>query len=94
MAINCTTQNGQSQQGLVLIPGIRVVSNAGGVNPHDCAKALLVVAKELNVDLKVAVVMGDDLMGDVEKLRQANIKDMDSGVEFPASIESMNAYLG
>ncbi|KAK2567860.1 hypothetical protein P5673_007744 [Acropora cervicornis] len=74
--------------------GIRVVSNAGGVNPHDCAKALLVVAKELNIDLKVAVVMGDDLMGDVEKLRQANIKDMDSGVEFPASIESMNAYLG
>ncbi|XP_015771636.1 PREDICTED: uncharacterized protein LOC107349951 [Acropora digitifera] len=74
--------------------GIRVVSNAGGVNPHDCAKALLVVAKELNVDLKVAVVMGDDLLGDVEKLRQAKIKDMDSGVEFPASIESMNAYLG
>lgn len=74
--------------------GIRVVSNAGGVNPHDCAKALLVLAKELNVDLKVAVVMGDDLMCDVEKLRQANIKDMDSGVEFPASIESMNAYLG
>ena len=38
--------------------------------------------------------MGDDLMCDVEKLCQANIKDMDSGVEFPASIESMNAYLG
>ncbi|XP_068719890.1 uncharacterized protein [Montipora capricornis] len=74
--------------------GIRVVSNAGGINPHECANALLSVAKESSLDLKVAVVTGDDLMSDVEKLRQAGIKDMDSGLEFPSNVESVNAYLG
>ena len=33
-------------------------------------------------------------MGDVEKIRQAGVKELDSGQDFPASIESMNAYLG
>ena len=76
------------------LAGIRVVSNAGGVNPHECANALIAVAKESHVDLKVAVVTGDDLMGDTEKIRQSGVKDMDSGQGFPATIESMNAYLG
>ena len=76
------------------LAGIRVVSNAGGVNPHECANALIAVAKESNTDLKVAVVTGDELMGDAEKIRQAGIKDMDSGQDFPGSVVSMNAYLG
>ena len=79
--------------GISLI-GIRVVSNAGGVNPHECANALMAIAKETKTDLKVAVVTGDELMGDVEKIRLRGIKDMDSGKDFPASVESMNAYLG
>ena len=79
---------------IILYAGIRVVSNAGGINPHECANALLSVAKESSLDLKVAVVTGDDLMSDVEKLRQAGIKDMDSGLEFPSNVESVNAYLG
>ena len=71
-----------------------MVSNAGGVNPHECANALMAVAKETNIDLRVAVVTGDELMGDAEKIRNSGIKDMDSGQDFPASVESMNAYLG
>lgn len=71
-----------------------MVSNAGGVNPHECANALMAIAKEANTDLKVAVVTGDELMGDVEKIRLGGIKDMESGKDFPASVESMNAYLG
>lgn len=70
------------------------MSNAGGVNPHECANALLAVAKEAGTDLKVAVVSGDDLMADAEEIRQAGIKDMDSGQDFPGNIVSMNAYLG
>ncbi|XP_058960524.2 uncharacterized protein [Pocillopora verrucosa] len=74
--------------------GIRVVSNAGGVNPHECAKALIAVAEEAQTDLKVAVVTGDDLMGDIEQIKQAGIKEMTSGQDFPDSVVSMNAYIG
>lgn len=52
------------------------------------------MAKEAGTDLKVAVITGDDLMADVEEIRQAGIKDMNSGQDFPGNIVSMNAYLG
>jgi hypothetical protein len=42
--------------------GIRVVSNAGGVNPQGCAAALAALAAEQGVPLKIAVVMGDDVL--------------------------------
>ena len=46
--------------------GIRVVSNAGGINPHACAKAIHDVAKKSGVeDLKIAVLTGDNLVGQV-----------------------------
>lgn len=45
--------------------GIRVVSNAGGVNPLACASTIQEAAKKAGVDLKVAVVTGDDLMPNV-----------------------------
>lgn len=45
--------------------GIRVVSNAGGVNPLACASAIQEAAKKAGVDIKVAVVTGDDLMPNV-----------------------------
>jgi hypothetical protein len=39
-----------------------VVSNAGGINPHACAKAIHDVAKKSGVeDLKIAVLTGDNL---------------------------------
>lgn len=71
-----------------------MVSNAGGINPHECAKALLAVAKEAETDLKVAVVTGDDLMGDIDKVKQAGIKEMTSGQDLPDRVVSMNAYIG
>src|SRR5579862_9495513 len=40
---------------------IRVIANAGGVNPHACCKAVLEAARRQNIDLRVAVVAGDDI---------------------------------
>ncbi|XP_074722724.1 uncharacterized protein LOC141942737 isoform X4 [Strix uralensis] len=74
--------------------GVRVVSNAGGINPLACAAALQEVAKKADVDLKIAVVTGDDLMSEKENLRGAGITDLESGKQFPESVHSINVYLG
>ncbi|MCP4565082.1 MAG: DUF1446 domain-containing protein [Bosea sp.] len=73
---------------------IRVVTNAGGVNPEACRDALLAAFKEVGVELKVAVVTGDDLLGEAERLRAAGITEMFSGAPFPERTASINAYLG
>ena len=44
--------------------------------------------------LKVAVVLGDDLLPRADELRELGISEMDSGAALPATIASMNAYLG
>jgi hypothetical protein len=74
--------------------GIRVVSNAGGINPQGCADALARLADELGVPLKIAVVQGDDVSAHIEALRAAGQKDMFTGRLLPDRILSANAYLG
>ena len=44
---------------------IKVVTNAGGVNPGACAQALSAAAAEQEVELSIAVIEGDNLMGNV-----------------------------
>lgn len=44
---------------------IKVLANAGGVNPHQCAKVLSELAAIKGVGLNIAVVEGDDLMSKV-----------------------------
>ncbi|MCW5751012.1 MAG: DUF1446 domain-containing protein [Alphaproteobacteria bacterium] len=74
--------------------GIRVVTNAGGVNPTACAEAIRAMAAEQGLALRVAAVLGDDLMAQAEELRRAGIAEMSSGAPLPESLMSMNAYLG
>ncbi|MDF1720177.1 MAG: DUF1446 domain-containing protein [Minwuia sp.] len=73
---------------------IRVVSNAGGVNPKACADAIRALATEAGVEIKVAHVEGDDLLAREEALRKAGITEMFSGAAFPDKCWSINAYLG
>ena len=46
---------------------IKVVTNAGGVNPEACARALSAIAAEQGVELSIALVVGDNLMGNVSE---------------------------
>jgi hypothetical protein len=71
----------------VVARGIRVIANAGGVNPRACGDALEALAREQGVDLRVAVVEGDSVMPQIESLR-ARVADM------PAKVLTANAYLG
>lgn len=73
---------------------IRVVTNAGGVNPEACCKALEDVCRGAGVSLKIATVIGDDLSNDVDRYRQCGVVEMFSGATLPKALASVNAYLG
>src|SRR4051794_5994471 len=73
---------------------IRVVTNAGGVNPDACRKALEAVCRETGADLKIAVVRGDDLSDNIKRYHRLNTREMFSGAAFPEHLSSVNAYLG
>jgi hypothetical protein len=74
--------------------GIKVIANAGGMNPQACRDALQKVLEELGVRLAVAVVLGDDISAQVDALRAAGATDLESGGPLPAQVASANAYLG
>lgn len=76
--------------------GVKVISNAGGVNPAACAAALRGEIAKQGLLLKVACIEGDDLMGRVDDLAARQIHDMFSGAAFPdpKSVGSVNTYIG
>lgn len=79
---------------LVVDQGVKVVTNAGGVNPLACRDALRALAVEMGHTPKIAVVLGDDLMPQREALAAQGVREMTSGAPLPAALLSMNAYLG
>ncbi|MBX6419512.1 MAG: DUF1446 domain-containing protein [Nevskia sp.] len=74
--------------------GIKVVTNAGGVNPRACKAAIEERLKARGISLKIGVVLGDDLLERAATLRQQGVREMYEGSEFPARPWSVNAYLG
>ena len=56
--------------GTCLERGIRVVSNAGGLDPAGCAAALRALATERGLDVRIAYVEGDDLLPRMAELRR------------------------
>ena len=73
---------------------IKLIANAGGLNPEACAQAIRVCARELGLDPTVAVVLGDDVSSRIDSLREQGVTDMQSGKTLPAKVLSANAYLG
>ena len=73
---------------------IKVVTNAGGVNPQACRDAVLKACEAAGVKLKVAVVLGDDLLPRVDELRGSASRKWTPAPSCRPRIVSMNAYLG
>jgi hypothetical protein len=80
---------------------IRVIANAGGVNPDACAEAVLKEARRIGLGgrAKVALVSGDDIMHRLEDLleRGHQLRNMDTGAplsDVMDRIQSANAYIG
>jgi hypothetical protein len=82
------------QQMEVVLPtclerGIKVVSNAGGLDPQACAQAI----RDLGTGAKVATVTGDDLLGRFTEIG-GDWVNLDTGESFPSHPLSANAYIG
>jgi len=81
--------------------GVRVVANAGGVNPPACAAAVRQVAKKHDVSdaVRIGVVTGDDLLPRLDELIEsghplANMETDEPLSEVRDRVLSANAYLG
>jgi hypothetical protein len=79
---------------------VRVLSNAGGLNPHACRERIFELARELGLSgVRVGVVDGDDLYPRLGELVAAGheLRNMDTGEPIAPYVERMtsaNAYLG
>ena len=78
---------------------IKIVSNAGGLNPASMAAEVENIIKELNLDLKVAYIDGDDLMPRLDELSSSGekLKNIDKNNDlfsYEKKPLTANAYLG
>ena len=79
---------------------IRVITNAGGVNPIACREAIFAVAERLKIkNLKVGIVLGDDILGDIDALRDQGIMLDNMETKEPldsirTKVISANVYFG
>jgi hypothetical protein len=80
--------------------GVKVVTNAGGLNPEGCRAAVVEVAKSLGINrLSVASVGGDDLMPRLSTLIESGVElcNLDTGEPISTvqdRLVSANAYIG
>ena len=80
--------------------GVKVIANAGGVNPDACLNAVLNLAKKKGIKgLKVGIVEGDDILTRVPELLSGghDMKNMDDGrplSDVQDKLLSANAYIG
>ena len=84
--------------GLCVERGIKIVTNAGGLNPTALAARLRDLASRLGIDVRIARVTGDDLVPSLTELRRAGERffnlDTTRPLEDGQPVATANAYLG
>ncbi|HET6760502.1 MAG TPA: acyclic terpene utilization AtuA family protein [Gemmatimonadaceae bacterium] len=81
--------------------GVKIIANAGGVNPPACAAAVKAIAERngAKASLRIGVVTGDDLLGRLDELMERGhpLVNMESGEPLSTvrdQVVSANAYIG
>jgi len=79
--------------------GIKIISNAGGVNPLACKDEILKRAEAKGINITVAVVHGDDILGEIDSLLEQgykldNMDDRRSVKDVKDELLSANVYFG
>jgi len=78
---------------------VRVIANAGGVNPAACRDAVLDIARRQGIEIKVGTVAGDDIMGRLDEFisRGVELRNMETGEPLSSirgGVQSANVYFG
>ena len=78
---------------------IKVITNGGGVNPEACRDAIFAVAKKRGIPIRVGVVLGDNILDDIDPLLKGGhpLKNMETGeslTEVRSRVLSANVYFG
>jgi hypothetical protein len=79
---------------------IKIICNAGGVNPHACRRAVAEVIQKLGISgVRVGIVEGDDILADLPRLVAEGeaLANMDTGESLAAyvdRVQSANVYIG
>lgn len=77
---------------------VKIITNAGGLNPFGCMEACQKLLKEANLDLKIGIVFGDDVISliqnDLENRDYSNLDTNEKIEKIKDSLITANAYLG
>ena len=79
---------------LIKKQGIKIISNAGGINLESCRDALEIELEKAGVKLEIALVKGDDIIDRKNEFQDLEIVDIEKNQPLPDKVLSMNAYLG
>lgn len=78
---------------------VKMITNAGGINPKACALEIIDILNKKNIPLKVAVIEGDNIIDNLEEFYSCEVdfKNIETGENFyniKDKVESANVYLG
>ena len=78
--------------------GVKVITNAGGINPQSCRSELIQLAKSSGKEIKIGVIQGDDIFPTLAELRKEGVsfENMDTGTDFDSIMDkvySANVYI-
>jgi len=78
---------------------VKVISNAGGINPIECAKNIIQGLQEKNIELKICIVDGDNIYDNIKEFypNVSSFKNLETDEDFEDikdKVESANVYLG